>query len=195
MNPCKTEVLCCRCNDRIRTRDGTDVKQKESMVYLGASLSADGRIDSEVARRIGAARADFRTLQRVWAHASLAVRDKVRIYDACVVSSLTCGLQTAWPPVAARRRLDGFHAKCLRRICNIPPSFISHVSNADVLRSSHTRWTLPTVNIKQLDVSGVMPRLVSKTLSNRATHYIRCRPDPSPTVNIYNMSACKSRGA
>ena len=83
---------------RIRARDGADVRQRESMVYLGASLSADGRVDSEVARRIGAARADFRTLQRVWAHASLAVKDKVRIYEACIAPSLTYGLQTAWPP-------------------------------------------------------------------------------------------------
>ena len=34
---------------------------------------------------------------------------------------------------------------------------------------------------------GVMPRLVSKSFSSRATRYIRCRPSPSPTVNIYNM--------
>ena len=112
LNPGKTEVLCCRCNDRVRTRDEADVRHRESMVYYGASLSADGRVDSEVARRIGAAKADSRTLQRVLAHASVAVKDKVRIYEACVVSSSPYGLQTAWLPVAARRRLDGFHAKC-----------------------------------------------------------------------------------
>ena len=38
-----------------------------------------------------------------------------------------------------------------------------------------------------------MPRLVSKSLSNRTTRYIRCRPSPSPTVNVYNMPACPSR--
>ena len=65
LNPGKTEVLCCRCNDKVRSPDGAGVKQKESMIYLGASLSADGRVDSEVARRIGAARADFRTPEGV----------------------------------------------------------------------------------------------------------------------------------
>ena len=155
LNPGKTEVLCCRCNDRIRTRDGADVTQRESMVYLGASLSADGRVDSEVARRIGAARSDFRTLQRVWAHASLAVKDKVRIYEACVVSSSTYGLQAAWLPVAARRRLDGFHAKCLRRICNIPPSFISRVSNADVLTRAGCSMKLSSrIRVQQLVLAG-----------------------------------------
>ena len=113
LNPGKTEVLCCRCSDRIRTRDGADVRQRESMMYLGASLSADGCVDSEVARRIGAARADFRTLQRVWAHANLAVKDKVRIYEACVVSSLTYGLQAAWLPVAAETPFGRLSRKML----------------------------------------------------------------------------------
>ena len=36
-------------------------------------------------------------------------------------------------------------------------------------------------------------RLVSKSLSNRATRYIRCRPSPGPTVNVYSMPACPSR--
>ena len=155
LNPGRTEVMCCRCNDRIRARDRADVRQRESMVYLGASLSADGRVDSEVARRIGAARVDFRTLQRVWAHASLAVKDNVRIYEACVVSSLTYGLQTAWLPVAARRRLDGFHANCLRRVCNIPPSFISRVSNADVVTRAGCNMKLSSrIRVQQLVLAG-----------------------------------------
>ena len=90
------------------------------MVYLGASMSAAGRVDSEVAPRVGTVRADFRTLQRAWVHVSLPVKDKVRTYEVCAVSSLTHGLQIAQLPVAARRRLDGFHAKRLRRICTAP---------------------------------------------------------------------------
>ena len=33
---------------------------------------------------------------------------------------------------AARRRLDGFHARCLRQILGVKPSFISKVSNVEV---------------------------------------------------------------
>ena len=40
---------------------------------------------------------------------------------------------------------------------------------------------------------GVMPRLVSKSLSSRAKRYIHCRPSPSPTVNLYSMPACQGR--
>ena len=38
-----------------------------------------------------------------------------------------------WLGQAARRKLDGFHARCIRKIVKIPPSYYSRVSNADVL--------------------------------------------------------------
>ena len=41
-----------------------------------------------------------------------------------------------------------------------------------------TNIGLPTVDVQWL---GVMPRLVSKNLSSRATRYIHCRPSPSPS--------------
>ena len=39
---------------------------------------------------------------------------------------------------------------------------------------------------------GVVPRLVSKIISSRATRYIRCHPSPSPTVNVY--PPCRHEG-
>ena len=40
---------------------------------------------------------------------------------------------------------------------------------------------------------GVMPRLVSKSLSSRAARYIHCRPSPSPSVNVYSTPTCQGR--
>jgi hypothetical protein len=42
-----------------------------SMGYLGTTLAEDGRIRSELGRRIGIAGADFDTLWRVWSHSEL----------------------------------------------------------------------------------------------------------------------------
>ena len=41
---------------------------------------------------------------------------------------------------------------------------------------------------------GVTLRLVSKNLSSRATHGMRCRPSPSPNVNTYSVPARQSIG-
>ena len=52
---------------------------------------------------------------------------------ACVVSKLMYCLESLWLLQADRHRLDAFHAKCLRRIPNIPCSYISRISNENVL--------------------------------------------------------------
>ena len=58
----KLEVLTVKCNDSILKPDGTAVKHKNRMIYLGSILSDDGYAEKELGRRIGAARADFDAL-------------------------------------------------------------------------------------------------------------------------------------
>ena len=57
-------------------------------------------------------------LQRVWRHARLSIQRK-----------LSCGLSTACLTQTDRRSLDGFHARCLRKLLRIAPSYFSRVSN------------------------------------------------------------------
>ena len=61
---------------------------------------------------------------------------RVRIFRACVESHLLYALHAGVLNVAERRRLDGFQARCLRKIMGISPSFLSHISNAPVLQSA-----------------------------------------------------------
>ena len=132
----KIEMLPVRMQARIDRPDGQPIACKESMVYLGSSLSADGRIGSELGRRLGMAQSDFRTLQRVWAHSSVNRNRKLLLFNACIVSKLMYGLLTATMNKAELRRLDGFQARCLRSIMRIPHSYYSRVSNKSVLERS-----------------------------------------------------------
>ena len=43
-------------------------------------------------------------------------------------------LETTWLNAAMRRRMDGFHARCLRKILKIPAAYVSRVSDDSVLR-------------------------------------------------------------
>ena len=131
-NRSKLELLPVRTSATICTPDGSAIKAKSSMVYLGSSLSSDGRATTELNRRLGLARADFDSLSRIWAHSTIGRRKKLRIFDACVISKLRYGLSVATLSRSDNRRLDGFHARCLRKIVGIPPSFISRVSNVVV---------------------------------------------------------------
>ena len=107
------------------------------MIYLGGLLQYEGRGDSELSRRLGLATADFKTLEKVWLHSSLGAKRKIEIFKACVLSVLRYGLETMWLGKAARRRLDGFHARCLRKILKVPPAYYSRISNEGVLRRAN----------------------------------------------------------
>ena len=116
------------------TPTGESIQPLEVMTHLGANMYADGTIGSELNKRLGSAWAEFSKLHKLWNHSSLAMRRKVQVYQAVVVSRLLYGLSSAWLNVAESRRLNGFHARCLRKITGIKPSFVSRVSNAAVLQ-------------------------------------------------------------
>ena len=77
--------------------------------------------------------ADFKILSIIWSHASVTIHVKYRIYMTCIVSKLLYGLQTSWLTKDQRTKLDGFHAKCVRKITGIAHSYWSRVSNLTVL--------------------------------------------------------------
>ena len=154
----KLEVLPLRQPVCILKADGKAVATKEGIVYLGSLLSADGRLGGELGRRIGFAQADFASLTKVWRHANIHRKRKLHIFDACVVSKLTYGLLTAQLNKVERRRLDGFQARCLRRILGIPASFYSRVPNAIVLEIAGAAPLSHTVLKQQMLFMGKVAR-------------------------------------
>ena len=110
----KLEVLPVRCEARIKKPNGDYVVSKESLLYLGSFLCDNGSIGPELNRRLGAARAEFQTLCRVWNHAVLPKAEKIRIFEACVLSKLLYCLHTAWLNKAELRRLNAFQSSTSR---------------------------------------------------------------------------------
>ena len=117
---------------QFKTPNGGDIPSKESLVYLGSTLHADGRSGSEINRRLGMARADFDAVSRIWGHASISRSRKLKIFEACILSKLAYGLMPVCLSKVEQRRLDGFQCRCLRRIVGVAPSFYSRISNATV---------------------------------------------------------------
>ena len=75
----KLEALPVRCAAVVKKPDGSNVSQKQSIIYLGRLLAADGRVGSELGRSLGQAQKDFATLQRVWSHAQVGREREVHI--------------------------------------------------------------------------------------------------------------------
>ena len=124
--------MCVGNATSTRKPDGTLFENVERLQYLGALLCSHGRVDSEISRKLGSARADFNQLQRLWGHTSVPIKDKVQYFTFFILSKLCYGLSTIWLVTAQRRRMDGFVARCLRRLLGIPAAFVSRISNAIV---------------------------------------------------------------
>lgn len=87
---------------------GAPLTHTESMVDLGSTLHASGKYCTEVARRIGCATADFRTVSAVWKHASISKTRKFEIVDAIIISESRYSTASARPAKRDLRKLDGF---------------------------------------------------------------------------------------
>ena len=138
----------------LRDPDGNLLDDSGSLVYLGGLLTADGRSDSEVSRRIGAAMGDFRALQKMWGHAGIGTKRKLQLFTSLIASKLQYCLSTVWLVTAQMRRIDGFYARCLRRILRIPASFVSRVSNKSVFRQAGVAAMSQQVLMRQLLLMG-----------------------------------------
>ena len=73
----KTQALSVCTDTRLHGTQGDLVEDSGSMVYLGGLLTADGRPDFEISRKIGAAAGDFKNLCVFWGHASIGKRRKL----------------------------------------------------------------------------------------------------------------------
>ena len=154
----KLEAMPVRMAAHFRTPDGEDIPSKDSLLYLGSSLNADGRNGSEINRRLGMARADFDTLSRVWGHASISRARKLRIFEAYILAKLAYGLVTMCLSKVEERRLDGFQCRCLRRIAKVAPSFYSRVSNATVYKMTRQRRLSQVLQQQRMIYFGKLAR-------------------------------------
>jgi hypothetical protein len=165
----KFQLLQVRCSATVKNNRQEPIAGRASMTYLGASLAADGRVGSELSRRIGAARGDFRSLSKVWKHSALTTARKLAAYSALVESKLMYGLVTGSFTKAELRRLDGFQAKCLRAILKIPSSQFSRISNFAVRERADWKSASKLLLEQQLVLFGKVLRSPPEDILHQAS--------------------------
>ena len=94
----------------------------------------------------------------MWNHANVPVKEKLEFFHALIMSRLEYGLSSVWLVTAQRRRLDGFYARCLRRILRIQPSFLSRISNASVFATAGVQPFTEQLRQRQLILLGKVAR-------------------------------------
>lgn len=129
----KTNVMCQGVEETPSiVIDDHSLEVVDSFTYLGATISKDLSVNNEINKRIGKASTVMARLKRrVWENKKLTLNTKIRIYEACVLSTLLYSIETCSLYASQERRLNSFHLRCLRRIMSI--KWEDRISNSDVL--------------------------------------------------------------
>ena len=142
------------CEAKIHDENGKELIGKASITYLGALISNDGKIQSELNRRLGMAAQVSIALKNVWNHTEWSKKDKEYIFNAMISSKLLYSLQCSWLNKSQRQQLDGFQIRILRQIAGIAPSFYSRVSNQTVLEKFNCKRMTQRLLEQQLVLYG-----------------------------------------
>ena len=107
----------------------------DHFTYLGSTITSNLSLDAEIDKRIAKAAAVMAQLsKRVWGNNQLTLNTKLKVYQACVLSSLLYGSES-WTTYARQEsRLESFHIRCLRRILGI--TWQDRVTNTAVLEKA-----------------------------------------------------------
>lgn len=133
----KTEVLFqprpgAPPHDSVIMIGDEQLKAVDKFCYLGGVLSQNARIDDEVTARIGKASAAYGRLQhRLWSDHGVRLSTKIAVYRTAVLTTLLYGCETWTWYQLHRKKLEQFHMRCLRKICNI--SWKDKVPDTEVL--------------------------------------------------------------
>ena len=95
--------------------------------------------------------------QRVWTNSSLTEKTKLRVYQACVMSTLLYGSESWTPYTRHGRRLNTFHLRCLRRILQI--KWQVRVPNTEVLERASMLSMQTTLSERRLRWIGHVRRM------------------------------------
>ena len=124
LNKDKCNYIARNKNNIIRFKDGSRLSAVEQVTYLGGNLNKRVSPKAEVDSRIAAATGQANKLKLFWKKSMSSLQWKVTVYNAIVCSKLLYGLETVQMTSALESKLDAFQQKGLRRILNIPPTFI-----------------------------------------------------------------------
>ena len=120
--------------------DNKPLEQVKKFCYLGSNMTASLSLDDEISARIGKAATTFGKLnKRAWNNKMLTINMKIKIYEACVLSTLLYGAETWTIYAHQEKRLEVFHFRCLRKILGI--TWEDKITNTEVL----SRASIPSM--------------------------------------------------
>ena len=152
LNAKKTKTMCISKNTPptiLLNAEGTSLDQVHEYQYLGSTITDDGRVDEEIKRRIGKAKAKFWDCKE-FLRRNLNLNLKLRLLRCYVFSVLAYGCESWQFNNNVKRKLQSFEMWCFRRLLKI--SWRDRVSNANILARLQTERNL-ICNLSQRKLS------------------------------------------
>jgi len=123
VNEKKTKVMVFERGDVktdcIISMNGERLEQVDDFVYLGSLFERNGRIDSEVERRVNAGRRVLGAMKGVVKNQTVSKEAKVAVYKSVVVPTLMYGSEAWTWNKCHKSRLNAVGMDYLRGVCNV----------------------------------------------------------------------------
>jgi len=115
------------CNIEIA---GEKVKNVKETVYLGVTLSEDGKMGGEVERRIGMTMQTVGAMKKVYESREISREAKVTVFESVTIPTLTYECEVWVLTEREKSRLQATEIRMLRKIAGV--SRLDHVRNETV---------------------------------------------------------------
>lgn len=143
-----------RINIRI---NGDVIKQVDSFNYLGSTLSADGRSEKEIKRRIAIAKTSFWNMKNILTNRKLSIPTRKRAIKCYVWSTLLYGGETWTISRSMEKRLEAMEMWLWRRMLKV--SWTERKTNVEILRmAGEQRRLMSEIRGRQLQFVGHVMR-------------------------------------
>ena len=157
----KTETMVVTKSDTVPacniTINNTSIKQANSFIYLGSTITSDARCITEIRKRIGIAKTSFQKMRTLLCNIKINMKTRMRALKTYVWSTLTYGCETWTLNKEAQDKLEAFEMWTIRRMLRIP--WTAKKSNKEVLQQAGTdRELMKQVKKRQLKFMGHVVR-------------------------------------
>ena len=151
----------------------------------------------ELCKRVGKASTTLARLSKlVWDNPMLTIMTKVKVYRACILSTLLYGSEAWTLSCRQERYMNTFHMRCLRRILGI--TWQDHVTNRDVLTRAQLTSMYGLLSQRRLRWAGHVRRMEDTRIPKELLFGILAtgtRPVGRPTLRYKDvlkrdMKAC-----
>jgi len=140
------------------TIDDSTLATVDNFRYLGSLISSNLSLDAEINVRIGkAATVMSKLTKRVWENRNLTLNTKLKVYQACILSTLLYGSETWTTYTRQETKLNAYHMRCLRKVLGI--TWEDRITNTEVLSRAKSTTIFAMLSERRLRWLGHVRRM------------------------------------